>query len=457
MHTPKPTAPEGAVNARSAATLRQANFALAVFLLAYILSFVDRQILGLMVDPIRSDLGLSDLQIGLLQGVAFALLYATMGVPFGMAVDRWSRRNLIIAGVIVWSIATALCGLAGSFATLFAARVLVGVGEATLSPAVHSFLSDAFPPHRLARAMSIYTLGITIGSGMALIIGGSVVAMIAESGATVLPVIGELRPWQTTFLVVAAPGLFLALLIAMIREPARTSRSAHGPAEVPGIGAILRNFWTHRRAFLSIHLSSALFGIYGYGITGWYPTLLIRSHQMTAGEAGLWLGLVYLVCGSLGSIAGGWLSEKFALAGRTDANLRVVMLAAGTVLAPATLAPLMPSAPLLLAVFAPACFLFYAYFGCSTAAIQLASPPMMRGANSALFLLTNALVGLSAGMLAVPMADRWVFGGTGQLGNALALIAALGCGGAFLAARTGLAAYGELARQSAAPVTQATP
>lgn len=449
MHKPKPATPDSALNAQPAAMLRQANFALAVFLLAYILSFVDRQILGLMVDPIRRDLGLSDLQMGLLQGVAFALLYATMGVPFGMAVDRWSRRNLIIGGVIVWSIATALCGLAGSFAALFAARVLVGVGEATLSPAVHSFLSDAYPAHRLARAMSIYTLGITIGGGMALIIGGSVVALIAQGGATVLPMVGELRPWQMTFLVVAAPGILLALLIAMTREPARTSRAADGVSVVPGIAAILRNFWVNRRAFLSIHLSSALFGIYGYGITGWYPTLLIRSHQMTAGEAGLWLGLVYLVFGSLGSIAGGWLSEKFALAGRTDANLRVVMLAAGAVLVPATLAPLMPSAPLLLAVYAPACFLFYAYFGCSTAAIQLASPPMMRGANSALFLLTNALVGLSAGMLAVPMADRWVFGGTGQLGNALALIAALGCGGAFLAARAGLAAYGKLAEQPA--------
>ena len=150
--------------ARGALTLRQANFALAVFLAAYILSFVDRQILGLMVDPIRRDLGLSDLQIGLLQGVAFALLYATLGVPFGMSVDRWSRRNLIIGGVITWSIATALCGLAGSFATLFAARVLVGVGEATLSPAVHSYLSDAYPPHRLARAMAVLGKHLTLSA-----------------------------------------------------------------------------------------------------------------------------------------------------------------------------------------------------------------------------------------------------------------------------------------------------
>ncbi|MDE2619083.1 MAG: MFS transporter [Sphingomonadales bacterium] len=188
-------------------TLRQANLALAVFLAAYVLSFVDRQILGLMVDPIRRDLGLSDLQIGLLQGAAFALLYATLGVPFGMSVDRWSRRNLIVGGIITWSVATALCGLAGSFAALFAARVLVGVGEATLSPAVHSYLSDAYPRHRLARAMAIYNLGITLGSGMALIIGGWVVALIARSGMAEIPGLGALQPWQAAFLAVAAPGV----------------------------------------------------------------------------------------------------------------------------------------------------------------------------------------------------------------------------------------------------------
>lgn len=440
MHQPKSAVP-------GALTLKQANFALAVFLAAYILSFVDRQILGLMVDPIRRDLGLSDLQIGLLQGVAFALLYATLGVPFGMSVDRWSRRNLIIGGVITWSISTALCGLAGSFATLFAARVLVGVGEATLSPAVHSYLSDAYPPHRLARAMAIYTLGITIGGGMALLIGGSVVGMIEAGGDTVLPLLGTLRPWQTTFLAVAAPGVLIAALFAFIREPARTYKRENN-AQVPGIGAVMANFWANRRAFLAIHLSSAAFGIYGNGITGWYPSLLIRSHGFTAGEAGLWLGLVYLVCGSLGSIAGGRLSERLALAGRADANLRVVTIAAAAVIVPATLAPLMPSAALVLLVFAPACFLYYTYFACATAAIQLASPPAMRGTNSALFLLTNALVGLSVGMLAVPMADRFVFGGTGQLGYPLALIAAVGCGGAFLLSRWGLEAYGKLAVQA---------
>lgn len=434
---------------RSTFNVRQANFALVVFLLAYILSFVDRQILGLMVDPIRRDLGLSDLQIGMLQGVAFALLYAIAGVPFGMAVDRWSRRNLIIIGVITWSIATALCGFANTFIALFLARILVGVGEATLSPAVHSFLSDAYPAHRLARAMSIYTLGITIGGGAALIIGGSVIALISQSPSAELPLTGDLRSWQLVFIAVALPGLLIAVLVSVIREPARKVAIDGVRPAAPGIGSVLANFWDNRRAFLAIHLSSAFFGIYGNGITGWYPTLLIRNHGFTAGEAGFALGLVYLIFGSLGSLSGGRLSERFAMAGRDDANLRVVMLAGLGALIPATLAPLMPGPVLVLGVFAPACFLFYAYFACATAAIQLASPPEMRGANAALFLLTNALVGLSVGMVAVPLADRWFFEGAGDLRYPLAVIAFVGCAMAFVAARLGIKAYGVLARQSA--------
>lgn len=439
---------------RKAWTLRQANFALAVFLAAYILSFVDRQILGLMVDPIRHSLGLTDLQIGLLQGVAFALLYATMGVPFGMAVDRWSRRNLIVIGVVVWSLATALCGMAETFAALFMARIVVGVGEAMLSPAVHSFLADAYPAHRLARAMSIYMLGITVGSGIALIIGGSVVALIAQSGTTSLPLVGALEPWQATFMVVAAPGALIALLVLMVREPGRSHNAGGNASAVPGMGAVLRNLWINRRAFLAIHFSSALFGIYGNGFAGWYPSLLIRTHGLTAAEAGTQLGLAYLVFGSLGTIAGGRWSERLALSGRPDANLRVVAYAAAAALIPATLAPLMPSPLLVLAMFAPACFVYYTYFSCGTAAIQLASPPEMRGTNSALFLLTNALVGLSAGMLAVPMADRYLFGETGNLGPALALVATLGCGGALLFARSGLAAYGALVERNRAGTDQ---
>ncbi|OCC22609.1 hypothetical protein MB02_15905 [Croceicoccus estronivorus] len=435
-------------------TSGQANFALAVFLLAYVLSFVDRQILSLMVDPIRQDLGLSDIQIGLLQGFAFAILYATMGVPFGMLADRASRRKLIAAGIVFWSFATAMCGLARSFAHLFIARIGVGVGEAALSPAAHSYLSNAFPREKLARAMAIYNLGITLGGGMALIIGGSVVALIARSGNIELPFFGELRSWQTAFLAVSLPGIFIALLALATKEPPRP-RVADTEKQVPPLGDVFRNLWAHRRAFASIHFSSAVFGIYGYSLIGWYPTLMIRSFDLTPGQAGTTLGLYHLFLGSLGSICGGMLADKLAAKGRFDSNMRVISWIAAAVVIPATLTPLMPNITLLLIMLAPAVFLFNGYFGCSVAAIQLASPPSMRGTNAALFLLTNSFVGLTIGMLAVPMTDKYMFGGTGELGPALGVIAAVGCTLAGLIARSGLKQYGDLAKRQASLAKEA--
>ena len=301
------TVPESRSN--PSVTPVQANFALGVFLLAYILSFVDRQILSLLVDPIKADLRVNDLQMGLLQGVAFALLYAFMGVPVGMLADRTIRKRIIAVGVLFWSAATALCGFAGSYAMLFAARMGVGVGEATLSPSAHSFLSDAFDPARLARAMAIYTMGITLGGGMAYLIGGSVVAAVASADMTHLPLIGLLRPWQTAFLIVAAPGLIVAALVMLVREPARreTAAVADSVREGPRLLSILRYLGANWRAFAPLYLTSSVLGVLGNSMSAWFPSLLIRNYGLSAGTAGLYMGAIYLVLGSAGSVCGGLL------------------------------------------------------------------------------------------------------------------------------------------------------
>jgi len=422
-------------------TSRQANYALGVFLLAYILSFVDRQILSLMVDPIRRDLGIDDVQMGLLQGLAFALLYAFIGVPIGLLADRVRRTRIIAIGVLFWSACTALCGMASTYLMLFAARMGVGLGEATLSPAAHSFLSDAYPRARLARAMAIYTLGITIGGGMALMIGGSVIDMIASSGSITAPLFGTLRSWQAAFLVVSIPGVIVAMMVIVIKEP----RRARDPrVAMPGFLTLLRYLACHWRAFVPIYFSSAVFAIMGYGLTAWYPTLLIRDFGFTQGEAGRYLGAMFLVLGSAGSISGGYVAEQLALRGRNDANLLTVGLVALAVCLPATFAPIMPSAFWVLLCFAPACFIFNAYFGCSVAAIQLATPREMRATNAALFLLANSLIGLSLGTTAVPLLDRYWFGATGHIGPALATVALLATVTAAALAFSGLRAYGKL-------------
>ena len=433
----------------SGLTERQANCALAIFLLAYILSFVDRQILSLMVDPIRRDLDITDLQMGLLQGMAFALLYAVAGVPIGLLADRVQRKRIIAAGVVFWSSATAMCGLASNYALLFAARMGVGLGEAALSPAAHSYLSDAYPRPKLARAMAIYALGITIGAGAALMIGGKVVDLIASSGNVTLPVLGTLRPWQATFLLVASPGILVALLVAMIREPRRASPINHNQTEaVSGIMPLLAHLRRHAGVFSSIYLSSCTLGIMGYGMSAWYPTLLIRSFGLTPGEAGWYLGLVFLILGSAGSIGGGLLAERMAVRGRHDANLRVVALASVAVAIPATCAPLMPSAMLVVLMFAPACFFFHAYFGCSVAALHLATPNRMRATNSALFLLANSLVGLSVGTAIVPLINSALFNGMSDLGPSLALVAAFSSITGAALALSGIKTYGRLVQDN---------
>lgn len=440
--------------AQQTLTPRQANYALVVFLLAYVLSFVDRQILALMVDPIRQDLGLSDVQIGLLQGLAFAILYAVMGLPFGMLADRISRRRIIAAGVVFWSFATALCGLARSFSMLFLARIGVGVGEAALSPAAHSFLSSAFPREKLGRTMAIYNLGVTGGTGIALIIGGAVVQLIASSGNVHLPIVGELRAWQTAFLAVAAPGLLVMLLVLGTKEPPRQIDSRTGKHTVP-LGEVFRYLWTNRRIFLSIYLSAGMFGIYGYSLAGWYPALMQRNFGLSAGEAGTILGLAYAVMGSLGLVTGGMLADRLAKKGYFDSNQRVVAWVGAAVVLPATLTPLMPNMTLLVLLMVPSIFLFYNFFGCSIAAVQLASPPAMRGTNSAIYLMINSFIGLSIGSVAAPLTNEYLFGGA-DLARSLAVVAAIGCGCAGLFALWGLRPYGQLAERQAALIAQQT-
>ncbi len=428
---------------------QHANIALGVFLAAYILSFMDRQILSLMVEPIRRDLGISDLQIGLLQGLAFAALYSVVGIPIGLLADRMSRRVIISSGVLFWSACTALCGFAGSFPMLFLARMGVGVGEAALSPAAHSSMSDAFPPARLARAMAIYTLGITIGGGVALLVGGSVVELIASRGDFLLPGGMRITPWRAAFLIVSFPGILVAALVLLTREPARRS---HGAGHAGGLMPVLRHLAANGRCFVSIYGNSTLLAIVGYGLMAWYPTLLIRRFGMSAGMAAMWLGLAYLVFGSLGTLAGGAWAERLALKGRTEANMRVVTMLSVACILPATLAPIMPSPMLVIALFVPLTFFHNGYFACSTAAIQLTMPGKMRATGAALFLMANSLIGLSLGTAVVPLIGAAVGGEAGGLAGALALIGAIGCTGAALLGWSGLRSYGALvARMSDAP------
>ncbi len=349
---------------------RYAWYVVLVLMLAYTLSFVDRQILGLLVQPIRSEFGISDTQIGLLQGLSFALFYTVLGLPMGWLVDRFSRRNLIAGGVALWSLMTAVCGVATSYSGLFAARVGVGVGEAALSPAAFSMISDYFRRERLGIALSVYAMGVFIGAGLAFIVGGAVVDAVTKLPPMEIFGLGALSAWRLTFLIVGAPGLLLALVIWRLREPLRRGvmQSAGAEPAQPRVAEVMAMVRARRGAFGGITLAMAAHAICMYSVFAWMPTVFIRRFGWSPGEAGLALGLVVLFCGCAGMVLGGWLTDRWQANGRSDAALRVGTLGALLTVGAGVVAPVIATpfwvvlclAPLLFGLALPVGSLFAA-------------------------------------------------------------------------------------------------
>ncbi|HET9448088.1 MAG TPA: MFS transporter, partial [Steroidobacteraceae bacterium] len=266
----------------------RAWWTVAVLTFTYIVSFVDRTILSLLIEPIKADLSLSDTQIGLLQGMAFAVFYAVMGLPLGWLADRTSRRGLIATGAALWCAATAACGLASSFVQLFLARIAVGVGEAALSPAALSIFSDSFPKERRAVPIGVYAAAAALGAGLSLIVGGAVIQLVSNR-------------WQTAFVIIGLGGLVLLPLLATIVEPARRNESAVavGPTRIDRFIREHADFMV--RHYTAVGLYSAMI----YAVLSWAPTLFVRVHGWTPGETGLRYGLVLLIFGGAGTVLGG--------------------------------------------------------------------------------------------------------------------------------------------------------
>lgn len=419
------------------------GYVLLVLLLAYIFSFIDRQILSLMVGPIRQDLGISDFELSLLQGWAFALFYSVMALPIARLADRYSRRTIIGCGIAVWSAMTAGCGLARSYGGLFLMRVGVGVGEAALSPPTYSLLSDYFRPERLARAMAIFSLGISLGGGLAYLVGGTVMELVSRSDTVVLPVVGAVRPWQATFLIVGLPGLLVALMMLGIREPARRGGllDAAGQVRRMPIGQVwdyLKDRW---RLYLSFPLGTALLGVFGYGMMAWYPTFLIRTYGMSIGEAGTWFGLTYLVFGSSGTYVGARVAELLHRRGYQDGHVRLIMLAGILMTIPGIIGPLLPTAPLALLALAPTIFLKSCYYGSSGAALQLVTPNQMRAQVTALQIFFGNIIGMTLGASSIAALTDFVFRDDLAVRYSLAWVAAVFCPAAVLVLRSCLRPY----------------
>ncbi|MBL8270036.1 MFS transporter, partial [Steroidobacter sp.] len=284
----------------------RAWLAVIVLSVCYVFSLLDRLIVSLLVEPMKHSLSLSDVQIGLLQGSAFAIFYATMGVPLGRLADRVNRRNMIAWAIAFWGLCTAASGLARGFVGLLAARVGVGAGEAALTPAAYSIIGDSFKGDRLGRAMGVYTVGGAIGSGIALLIGGAVYRRIEAMGPLLLPGVGELLPWQTTLVVVGLPGLLLALAVRLlVHEPVRSTAVTD-----TNFTAVLSTIRGKAHLYVPAFAAYAAIAGLAYGFVSWAPTFLSRTFSLGPAEVGAKFGPVMLVAGLLGPLVAGTVSDR---------------------------------------------------------------------------------------------------------------------------------------------------
>ncbi|MEO7385955.1 MAG: MFS transporter [Gammaproteobacteria bacterium] len=396
-------------------------YAVAILVIAFIFSFIDRIIIAMLVEPLKQDLGLSDTQLGLLQGLAFAVFYATVGLPIGRWADRYSRRAIIGWGIFFWSLMTAVCGLARNFWELFLARVGVGVGEAALSPAAYSMIADYFPREKLGRALGVYQAGAFFGAGLSFLLGGLVIGAVGKAGPISLPVLGDVQAWQVVFFAVGLPGVLIALLMLTVREPLRRGRLAAGKAGIP-LGDVLRYAVQRWRVFVLHFIGFALLAVPITTIITWAFVYFTRVLGFTPPQAALRLGGLLVFLSPLGVYAGGWLADLLHRRGYRDGTLRVALFAAAGLLPLSVVAAVATDRNLVIALFGPLIFFASLSMALAPAALQVVTPNQMRGQVSAVWMLVLNLVTAGAGPSAVGVITDYVFGDPLAVGRSIALV-----------------------------------
>ncbi len=359
---------------------------LAMLLLVYSFNFLDRQILGILAAPIKADLGLSDRQFGAIGGLAFALLYALLGVPFAILADRTSRSGVITAALVLWSGFTALCGVATGFWQLFLFRLGVGFGEAGGAAPSYALVADYFPPERRARALAVYSLGVPVGLAGGVLLGGYIAQLVA---------------WRTAFLVVGVAGIVIAPFFRLlVRDPLRMSAVPVAPLrELPALLFAKPAFWL-------LAFAAGCSSLTGYGLALWTPSVLMRSYGFSLIRTGQFMGSLLLIGGTAGVFAGGWLADRL---GRGDHGwyARLPAIAWAVTVPTFALGLLSPSPwlawPLLLIPNA----LNILWLGPITTAVQHLAPVRLRASAGGCFLFVNNLLGLGVGPLLMgALSDR---------------------------------------------------
>jgi len=383
-------------------------YVVGVLTLVYVFSFIDRQIMSLLVSPLRRDLHISDTQVSILMGLGFAIFYTLCGIPLGRLADTRSRRSIIAAGLVAWSIFTAMCGLAKNFGQMLLWRIGVGVGEASLSPSAYSLITDYFPKERLATAISVYSMGIYLGAGLSYLLGGIIVRLASVKDAWILPLVGAVRPWQVIFFAVGLPGLLVVFLMLTVKEPFR--RGIVKQASAIPFSQVFKYILENKRTFLSHNIGFGFLSLASYASGAWVPEFFRRDLHWEVQKTGLVYGAMVMVFGSLGIVGAGRIADAMRARGIRQGNMLLGVFIALLWIPVNIFLFLAPSGNWATLWLVPACMCAAAPFGIAPAAIQQMMPNPMRGQASAVYLFILNLIGLGMGPTAVALCTQYVFG-----------------------------------------------
>jgi MFS family permease len=405
-------------------------YATLVLAFMYWLSILDRLIISLLVGPIKRDLHITDTQFGLLHGLAFAITFCLFGLFAGALADRFARRWVIFAGVGIWSLATAVCGLTQTYWQLLMARVGVGVGEAALQPSATSMLTDLFPPDRLTTALAVYGIGSIAGSGCAFLIGGVVVDLVSKTQTITLPLFGDIAAWKGVFLVIGIPGAFASLLIFTLPEPIRRGMTLLERRRRNWAATYLElmKFIGSRPKFFAYHYTAFAFAtaiLTGAGV--WYPAHMGRSFGWSSSKIGFSLGIMLAVSGLASQLICGRFVDAMYRHGYRDAQFRWF---SGCLLAATPLAVIATtsSSPWIFLFFQGGFLLLISSLGaCAAASLNLVTPNSLRGSGIAFYAATSGLIGSAGGPVVVALVSDKVFHSESAIGLSIAVVTAVCC------------------------------
>ena len=394
--------------------------AVLLFCIAQIVSTIDRGMLALVIDPVRNDLHITDVQIALLQGFAFAVFYVTVGLPLGMAADRVNRKRLLLVGIITWSLATIAGGFAQNFGQMFASRLFIGFGEAVLGPCAVTMIGDLFPASARGRPMAVYVYGSIIAYGLGSVVSGYVLQLAPQGVFDIITPLRGLAPWRTAFALVGSFGFFLAALMLLLREPKR-QRSASETAALRGLGATLAQFFARRRLFLPLYGALATFAMGGAAASGWGAVLLTRNFGFTPATAGKSIGSGQLLWATLGACIASLLVDKVTLRGGSRGKVLFAAVLA-LIAIPSSLAGMASSGTIAVVLLSEVMFASALYGTTMLSAIMEVSPANARGLAVALYAFVMTMIGGSLGPLFVAMLTEHVFHKPEAVGWSMAIV-----------------------------------